>query len=91
MAFSIACWPANNSYLLGSTQFAHDLVLLARLVALACQEDGVIGGELGGVGTFQPAGHEIRVRHQLFADEAGAIDVGIGRGLDPLDRESSRS
>ena len=46
--------------LVGVDQFAHDLVLLARLVALACQENGVVGGELGGVGTFQPARHELR-------------------------------
>ena len=54
MAFSIECWPANNSYWLGSTSSRTIVVLLARLIALAGQENGVIGANLVVLGLCSP-------------------------------------
>src|ERR1700694_6323508 len=71
-------------------QLAHDLVLLARLVAVASQENDVVIREFGGVGTFQSASHEIGIGHQLGADETATVQVSTGWGLDPLNRKASR-
>src|ERR1700730_9164520 len=72
-------------------QLAHDLVLLARLVAVASQKNEVAIREFGGVGTFQSAGHEVGIGHELGADETATVQVSMGWGLDQLNRNPSRS
>ena len=70
--------------LVGIAQFSQDGVLLTRLVAASRQINHLAVNEFCGVWSVKSTRHKIGIWHALFGQEAGTINVSIGRGLYPF-------
>src|SRR3989475_10482513 len=73
------------------SKLTNNRVLLAGLIAVSCQINQIVVDEFSSIWVFETAEHEIGVRKDLFVDETGAVQVGTGGSLHPLNWKANRS
>ena len=73
------------------SKLTNNRVLLAGLIAVSCQINQIVVDEFSSIWAFETAENEIGVRKNLFVDEAGAVQVGTGGSLHPLNWKANRS